>query len=200
MRRRIPRRRITIRIAARIHQHRPGRERLDRHRLRQHPAAEIQRLDVHVRREPSRLPHGLEARLGRRRLRRVGTVLGAGGPEAPLGDLGGAVPADVHVGAGGVGFGVGPEGGLVDGGRGPVELEGAVGADAVGAEVGEPDGFAVLGVLGHGGHDAPADKGVAAGQDLHAALAGGGDGGAGRVVLVEDGGGVGGGIDGDDHA
>ncbi len=196
----IPSSNVAICVTARPDQHRAGQERLDREGLGQAPTAEIERLGVHVGGEAGGLPHGFKPALGGCRLRGVCAVLGVGGPEPPLRDLRGAIPADVDVGGGGVAFGVAPHGWLV-GRRGcPVELEGAVVADSVASEVGVPDWVAVFGVLGQGGDDSPADKRISVGKNLHAALARSGKRALGADILADEGGCLGRCVNRDDFA
>ena len=191
---------IAVCVAAGVDEHGPRRERLDGQRLGQNPPAEVECFDINIGHKARCLPHCLEARLCCCGLCSESAVLGTGGPEAPLRDLSRAVPADVDVGVGAIGLGVTPKSGLVDGGGGPVIFEGTVVADAVGPEVGEPNGFAVFGVLGHGWDDSPSNKGISVRKDLHAALTSGGKSSSRGIVLVEDGGCLGRCVDGDDHA
>ena len=200
MRRFIPSSDVAVSVAARVDQHGARQERLDRQGLGQALPAEVKCLGVHVGGEPGRFPHGFEPALGGCRLRGVGAVLGVGGPEPPLRDLGGAVPTDVDVGGGGVGFGITPHSGLVDRRGCPVELEGAVVANAMASKVGVPDGIAVFRILGQGGDDSPADKRISVGKNLHATLARCGKGALGADILADEGGCLGRCVNGNDFA
>ena len=195
----IPSRDIAISITTRLNQNWARQEGLDGQGFGQAPAAEVECLHVHIGCELWCLPHCLEALLRRCRLRGVGAVLRAGGPDPPLSNLSRAVPADVDVGGGAVGFGVTPNRGLVNWRGCPVELESTVVADTVGSEIGVPDWVAVLGVLGHGRDNSPSNKGVSIRKNLHATLTRCGKSALGSNVLVQQSRFLGRCVDLDDH-
>lgn len=72
-------------------------------------------------------------------------------------DLGRAVPTNINMGVGTVGFGVTPNSGLVNRGGSPIVFEGAVIPDPVGSKVGVPDCVAIFGMFRHRRDDSPSD-------------------------------------------